>query len=64
MKNYFNKQYYSKKFDFEFLEKKLSRWKKIMASACAQSKNPFLPKIIFGNHNEICEKYKKILNLS
>ena len=50
---------YSKKFDFEFLEKKLSRWKKIMASACAQSKNPFLPKIIFGSQNEICEKYQK-----
>jgi 16S rRNA (uracil1498-N3)-methyltransferase len=50
---------YSKKFDFEFLEKKLSRWKKIMASACAQSKNPFLPKILFGSHNEICETYQK-----
>ena len=50
---------YSKKFDIEFLEKKLPRWKKIMASACAQSKNPFLPEIIFASHNEICEKYKK-----
>ena len=50
---------YSKKFEIEFLEKKLSRWKKIMASACAQSKNPFLPEIIFGNQNEICEKYQK-----
>ena len=50
---------YSKKFDIEFLEKKLPRWKKIMASACAQSKNPFLPEIIFTSHNEICEKYQK-----
>jgi len=49
---------YSKKFDIEFLDKKISRWKKIMSSACAQSKNPFLPKIIFGSHNEICEKYQ------
>ena len=35
-----------------------------MASACAQSKNPFLPEIIFGNQNEICEKYKKNMHLS
>jgi 16S rRNA (uracil1498-N3)-methyltransferase len=50
---------YSKKFDLEFLEKKFPRWKKIMANACAQSKNPFLPEIIFSSHNEVCEKYQK-----
>ena len=50
---------YSKKFDLTFLEKKLPRWKKIMGSACAQSKNPFLPEIFFNSHNEICEKYQK-----